>query len=147
MGFILLHNHKQFEKHTMWAESVKAPLIIRGKGNTGKVTDALVEFVDMVPAVNEALGVEPLKESQGKSFLHIVEKRADKHRYLLFAEYLEDNKAKAANKTWKYIFTTGKHDFGLGYATGLGQSGIYHRLYLLTAIIKNSITYRRHIEA
>jgi choline-sulfatase len=33
------------------------------------------------------------------------------------------------SKKWKYVFTTGSRDLGIGYATGYGPSGIVHRLY------------------
>lgn len=128
----LLYDHKRFEKHTMWKESIKAPLIIRGKGiNQNKVSDALVEFVDVVPTVLEALNVEPLKTVQGNSFLPVLTGNDSIHREYVYAEFLEDNKAMVATKEWKYIFTTGKRDLGLGYATGNPPSGIYHRLYNL----------------
>ena len=38
---------------------------------------------------------------------------------------------KILNAKWKYIFTTGKRDLGIGYATGHGPSGVYHWLYNL----------------
>jgi hypothetical protein len=34
-----------------------------------------------------------------------------------------------ANEKWKYVFTTGSRDLGIGYKTGYGPSGIVHRLY------------------
>jgi choline-sulfatase len=37
--------------------------------------------------------------------------------------------AMVASRRWKYIFTTGKRDLGLGYATGFGPSGVVHMLY------------------
>jgi choline-sulfatase len=37
--------------------------------------------------------------------------------------------AMVASRKWKYIFTTGKRDLGLGYATGKGPSGVVHMLY------------------
>ncbi len=127
----LLGEHKRFEKHTMWEESVKAPLIITGgeKFEHGKSSDALVGFVDIVPTVVEALGIETLKEAQGTSFLPLLRSKTNTHKDYVFAEFLEDNKAMVRTPKWKYIFATGKRDLGLAYATGYGASGIIHRLY------------------
>jgi arylsulfatase A-like enzyme len=62
----LLNDHKRFEKHTMWRESIQAPLIVAGKGlPRDTVYDQLIEFVDVVPTINEALGVAPQQEMQG----------------------------------------------------------------------------------
>jgi arylsulfatase A-like enzyme len=129
----LLNEHGRFEKHTMWEESIKAPLIVQG-GKTlqkGKKTDALVEFIDVAPTIFEAMGVAPLNETQGKSFLPVLTHSIDTHKNYVFAEYLEDNKAMVASPGWKYIFTTGKRDLGQGYETGHGPSGLLHKLYNL----------------
>lgn len=127
----LLNEHKRFEKHTMWAESVKAPLIVSGAKHlqTNIVSDALVEFVDIVPTVVEALGFEQHADYQGSSFLGLLKGDTTEHRRYVFSEFHHDNKAMVATKAWKYIFTTGKRDLDLNYQTGYGASGIYHRLY------------------
>lgn len=128
----LLNEHKRFEKHTMWKESIQAPLIVVGNGlpqNT--VYDQLIEFVDIVPTINEALGVAPLEEAQGRSFYPLLQNKPYQTRDYVFAEFLEDNKAMVATSQWKYIFSTGKRDLGQGYTTGLGASGVIHRLYNL----------------
>lgn len=127
----LLNEHKRFEKHTFWAESVKAPLLIRmGTQALSGVSEAVVEFIDLAPTIFEALGLPQHAALQGESLVPLL--RGDhslrKARYA-FSEYLEDNKAMIADQQWKYIFTTGKRDLGLGYQTGYGPSGIHHRLY------------------
>ncbi len=128
----LLYEHKRFEKHTMWAEAVKAPLIVRGRGiQAGAVSDALVEFVDVVPTAIEALGLPPMPEVQGSSFMPVLANQAAQHREYVFAEYLEDNTAMLASARFKYIFYTGKKDLGLNYQTGQPPSGIFQRLYNL----------------
>ena len=128
----LLNEHKRFEKHTMWKESIQAPLIVVGNGlSQDTVYDQLIEFVDVVPTINDALGVAPLEEAQGKSFYPLLQNESYAARDHVFAEFLEDNKAMVATSRWKYVFSTGKRDLGQGYATGLGASGITHRLYNL----------------
>jgi len=126
----LLYDHKRFEKHTMWKESIKAPLIIAGNNIIPDQSyDELVEFIDVAPFICEALSVEPMEEAQGRSFYSLLTGSLYQEREFVFAEFLEDNKAMVANRKWKYIFSTGKRDLGQGYATGYGPSGIIHRLY------------------
>ena len=126
----LLYDHKRFEKHTMWKESVKAPLIIAGNNIVQNQSyDELIEFIDVAPFICEALGVEPMEEAQGRSFYGLLTGSSYQEKEFVFAEFLEDNKAMVANRKWKYIFSTGKRDLGQGYATGFGPSGIIHRLY------------------
>jgi len=127
----LLNDHKRFEKHTLWEESIKSPMIIRGGNHflSNVRTDALVEFVDVVPTIIETLGIKPLLSAQGESFLPVLLNEGQQHKSFVFAEFLEDNKAMVASKEWKYIFTTGKKDLDMGHQTGYPAPGIYHRLY------------------
>ncbi len=129
----LLNEHGRIEKHTMWEESIKAPLIVQGGKalKTGKKTEALVELIDVAPTIFKAMGVAPLEETQGKSFLPVLTQAVDTHKNYVFAEFLEDNKAMVATPEWKYIFTTGKRDLGQSYKTGHGPSGLLHKLYNL----------------
>ena len=134
----LLNDHKRFEKHTMWKESIQAPLIVAGIGLSreghpqGKVYDQLIEFIDVVATINEALGVAPQPAVQGRSFYSLLRGKPYDERDFVFAEFLEDNKAMVATNGWKYVFATGKRDLGQGFATGHGPSGIVHRLYDLS---------------
>ncbi len=130
----LLNDHKRFEKHTMWEEAIKAPFIMRA-GNVLPQDEKLtqpVEFVDIIPTITDLLGLEKkMQQVQGKSMLPYIKGEKQTHKEYVFAEFLEDNKAMIANDTWKYIFTTGQRDLGQGYATGLGPSGVLHKLYNL----------------
>lgn len=127
----LLNDHKRFEKHMMWEEAVRAPLIIQGGEKFGKdrTETAMTEFVDLFPTAVEALGVNPLEGIHGKSLVPLLTGKTDKHREYVFSEFLVDNKAMIRTSEWKYIFTTGKNDLGQGYATGNPPPGITHRLY------------------
>jgi arylsulfatase A-like enzyme len=128
----LLNEHSRFEKHSMWAESIKAPLIFRGSGiQQGTESNALAEFVDLTPTIYAAMGLPMHDGLQGQSLLPILQGGDDELRAYAFAEYLEDNMAMVASRRWKYIFTTGKRDLGLGYSTGQGPSGVVHMLYNL----------------
>lgn len=128
----LLNDHNRFEKHTMWDEAIKAPMIFQGKGVRGAaIQDELVEFVDLVPTVLEGMGINLHDELQGHSLIPLLTGEGLPLREYAFSEYLEDNMAMVSSKKWKYVFTTGKRDLGLGYATGKGPSGVVHMLYNL----------------
>jgi arylsulfatase A-like enzyme len=129
----LLNEHKRFEKHTFWDESVTSPLIIKGNAGylRGKESDALVEFIDLVPTAVTALGYDLHPDFQGQSLIPLIKGEVQDHRETVFSEYLQDDKAMVATREWKYIFTSGKYDLDLSYETGYGPSGIYHRLYNL----------------
>ncbi len=130
-GYLLGH-HGRFEKHMMWEEAIRAPLIMRNipRLGEGKSIDALVEFVDVVPTLLELLQVPPMEGVQGSSLLPLLEGRTDRHRDYVFSEYLHDNKAMVRTEEWKYIFTSGKEDLAW-YVTGKGAPGVTHRLYNL----------------
>ncbi|MGB3617023.1 MAG: sulfatase-like hydrolase/transferase, partial [Catalinimonas sp.] len=127
----LLNEHDRFEKHTFWEESVTAPLIMSGPGlPEGKVSDALVSFVDIVPTAVELLRIPAHADFQGESVLGVLTSPdTATGREYVFSEYLHDNMAMVATRDWKYVFATGKRDLTIGYATGRGASGLTHRLY------------------
>lgn len=131
-GYLLGH-HGRFEKHMMWEEAVRAPLVMRAPGLEAGASDALVEFIDLVPTILDVLDTPSLPGTQGRSVTPLLEGTTDQHRDHVFSEFLADNKAMVRTEEWKYIFTTGKHDLAMGYATGGGPSGIDHRLYNMTA--------------
>ena len=125
----LLHEHKRFEKHTLWEEATRQPLIVKGKGiPKGKRSDEPVEYVDIVPTILDFLCVPPLPSAQGISFKNTL-LASSTHKKAVFSFYLEDNSAMVCNKDWKYIFHTGARDLGIGYYTGEGPAGITHFLY------------------
>lgn len=129
----LLNDHKRFEKHTMWEEAIHQPMIVKA-GKTfekGVKKQALVEYIDVVPTIVDWIGLKPMAEAQGKSFLSVLRNETENHKDYAFAEYLEDNMAMVCTPKWKYMVTTGSRDLGIGYATGYGPSGIVHRLYNL----------------
>ncbi len=129
-GYLLGH-HGRFEKHMMWEEAVRVPLLISNSARfiKGHATSALVELIDLVPTILEVLEVAPMKEAQGKSLLPLLEGKTNRHRDRIFSEYLEDNVAMVRTRRWKYIFGAGKHDLALGYATGRGAPGRYQLLF------------------
>ena len=129
-GYLLGH-HKRFEKHMMWEEAIRSPLLIRGgsRFGRGRTVDALTEFIDLAPTILEALGIGAMPESYGQSLMPVLKGETGTHKDFAFSEFLVDNKAMIRSDRWKYIFSTGKRDLGQGYATGNPPPGITHRLY------------------
>nr|WKN36273.1 sulfatase-like hydrolase/transferase [Tunicatimonas sp. TK19036] len=127
----LLNDHQRFEKHMMWEPAVRAPLIFQGGRQfpQGLALDPMVEFVDIVPTLLEAIQAPALPTGQGKSLIPLIKRDTNKHKDYIFSEFLADNKAMVRSNRWKYIFTTGKRDLAQGYATGFPAPGITHRLY------------------
>ena len=113
----------------MWEEAVRVPLIIRDPRYPSRTVNALVELIDLVPTILEALGVPPMPGQQGKSLRHLLRGGEEKHRDVVFSEYLDDHRAMVRDERWKYVITSGKHDLALGYATGFGPSGRFETLY------------------
>lgn len=70
---------------------VRVPLILSwpGRFRAGLKSDALVELVDLVPTILEAVGIEIPEGIQGRSFLSICEGSTDphKHREDVYCEY------------------------------------------------------------
>ncbi len=130
----LLNQHKRFEKHTMWEEAIRQPMIVRSPGSVALANtrnDALIEYIDVVPTILELIGQDALHEAQGDSFAPILQGEATQHKSLALSTYLQDNLAMVTDGTWKYVFHTGSRDLGISYATGYGPAGLTHRLYNL----------------
>lgn len=127
----LLNDHKRFEKHMMWEEAVGAPLIIKAGSSftSGSTVQGLTEFVDLAPTIFDLLEVGHMDGLQGKSLIPLLNKEVEDIRDYVFSVYYADNEAMIRSRDYKYIFTTGKNDLAMGYATGLGAPGITHRFY------------------
>ncbi|MBR9999630.1 MAG: sulfatase-like hydrolase/transferase [Cyclobacteriaceae bacterium] len=151
----LLNHHKRFEKHMMWEEAVRAPLIIRA-GNRETMEnreEKMVEFIDVAPTIMDFLGVPPLTQAQGKSLRPFYDQEIPLYKEMVFSEFLADNKAMVRTDRWKYIFTSGNHDLAQGYATGNDPAGIRHRLYDLindpdeTTDVSGNHAYQQEMES
>jgi choline-sulfatase len=124
----LLNHHKRFEKHSMWKEAVRSPLIINGFGE-GRVIDEMVEYVDLVPTLLDIINVQSMNTVQGESMYPLLTGKTQHHKDFVFSEFIPDNKAMVCTERWKLIFTSGKKDLALGYQTGYGPSGLLYKLY------------------
>ncbi len=135
----LLDDHRRFEKHTMWEPAVQTPLLVRapGLGKPGQVSSELVELVDLVPTFTESTALPSLPTqgpfSPGKSLLPLLRNPRAEHREAIFSEYLIDRLAMLRTDDYKYVFTSGEHDLGVGYETGHAPFGPTQWLFDLKA--------------
>jgi len=98
-----------------------------------KNTDALVEFVDILPTVLDYCGVAMPKKVQGKSLMPVLDGKTAKHRDVVFSEYAENEEAMLRTERWHFIYGTGKRQRQDGYETGRALPGRTIQLYDVTA--------------
>jgi choline-sulfatase len=127
----MLGQHGRFEKHCCFEPAVRAPLIARWPGHIkpGRSTDALVEFIDIVPTLLEACGRPVPAAVQGRSLCGILSGQKTEHRDHVIAEYSENEEAMIRTGRWKLIYSTGKRKREDGYATSKPLPGRTILLY------------------
>jgi choline-sulfatase len=132
-----LGEHGRIEKHCMYENAVRAPLIIRfpEQIESGLLSHALVEFVDIVPTVLDYLGL-PIernapapKDLHGYSLRPLIEGTKKKIRDIVFTEYQPTQRAMARTERYKLIYSTGKITDWLGYDPVIEPAGREVRLY------------------
>ncbi|HVX14276.1 MAG TPA: sulfatase-like hydrolase/transferase [Pirellulales bacterium] len=113
----LLGQHGRFEKHCSYEPAVRAPLLIRLPGTirAGSHTDALVEFVDIVPTLLELCGVAVPAAVQGRSLSALLDGRATRHRDQVVVEYSENEEALIRDDRFKLVYITGRRRREDGY--------------------------------
>lgn len=75
-----------FGKWTCYDTGLQSAMIVRwpGKVKAGVVTDAMVEYVDVLPTFVQAAGGKPAKALDGSSFLGVLRGKADAHKELVY---------------------------------------------------------------
>jgi choline-sulfatase len=121
-GYMLGH-HGRFEKHCLFLEAVRAPLLIRWRPRgrpkqQPQQSSALVEFIDIAPTILDVAGQPVPKGVQGRSLLPLLEGKVTKHRDMVFVEYSENEEAMVRTEQWHLIYGTGKRARQDGYETG-----------------------------
>jgi choline-sulfatase len=127
----LLGQHGRFEKHCSYEQAIRAPLLIRCPDTirAGSSTDALVEFIDIVPTVLDLCGVPIPANVQGRSLRLLLTGKTAAHRREVFVEYAPNDEAAVRDDRWKLIYERGKRRRTDGYDTGLPLPGRKIRLY------------------
>jgi len=71
----MLGQHGRFEKHCSYEPAVRAPLVLRwpGRLRAGAATEALVEFVDLMPTMLDYVGLPTPPTTQGRSLVPVLE--------------------------------------------------------------------------
>jgi len=132
-----LGEHGRIEKHCMYERCVRAPLVIRfpGRIRRNMTSDALAEFVDIVPTVLDYLGIPAVKDAKAPRDLHgyslrpIIEGKKDKLRDMVFSEFNPTQRAMAVTERYKLIYFTGKITDWMGYDPVIEPTGREIRLY------------------
>lgn len=129
-GYALGHRGR-FEKHTLYEESVRVPLIVSwpGRAVPGRV-DQLVGLIDVMPTVLDLMGLPAPDGVQGRSVAGLVRGEPNASgREFVFSEYLENEEAMIRSDRYKLIVGTGARERQDGYTTGRPLPGPYERLY------------------
>jgi choline-sulfatase len=134
-GYMLGH-HGRFEKHCCFEPAVRAPLLLRypGQIKAKQQTDALVEFVDIVPTVLDFCERKTPAAVQGRSLKALALGEQRTHRDAVIVEYSENEEAMIRTEQWKLIYGTGRRERQDGYTTGKPLPG---RTVLLYDVVKD----------
>lgn len=94
----MLGDHDLMAKFCFYRSSVQIPLIVRPPGGcAGKVSDALVELVDVGPTLLDAAGAAALADSQGRSILSFTDAAKNSEavgRDYSFSEIMQQTRSK-----------------------------------------------------
>ena len=93
--FVYASDHGIQMPHSKWElydPGIRLPFIVRRPGSVraGSVSDAMISYVDLLPTWMEAAGGRPPEGIDGRSFLGVLEGRADAHRDWVFATHTVD---------------------------------------------------------
>lgn len=107
----MLGDHGVYLKGPFFYEpAIRVPLILSGSGlaQTGKISKALVELVDLAPTLLEWIGLEPHSAMQGRSLWPILsgERELHKHRNDIYCEYYNSN---SMYRTYATMLRTDEH--------------------------------------
>ena len=118
-GYALGHRGR-FEKHTLYEESVRVPLIVRWPGRIapGRTVGGLVEMVDVFPTLTDLVGIEAPPDLTGRSLAGLLQGDPNAAgRAEVFSEYPENEEAMIRTDRFKLIVGSGGRDRQDGYAT------------------------------
>ncbi len=79
-------NSMPFAKWTCYDPGLQTALLVRwpGKIAAGSKTGAMVEYVDVVPTILEAVGAEPVGPLEGESFFPVLTGNTDDHKDFVY---------------------------------------------------------------
>ena len=102
-----------FEKWTCYEAGLRVPLMVRwpGQVRAGRVTEAMVSLVDLLPTLIEIAGGVPSKPIDGRSFLSLLREQTNEHRSHVYGAHTTQGIIKGSaypvrsvrSRTHKYI--------------------------------------------
>ena len=129
-GYLLGH-HGRFEKHCLYEEAIRVPLIVRRPHETtpGESSDAFVELIDLAPTIYDLCGVAAPAEVQGRSLAPLLAGETQTHRERVFVEYAQNDEIGVRDARFKLIYQRGARRRTDGYDDGLSPPGPRVRLF------------------
>lgn len=124
--------HGRFEKHCLYEQAVKVPLLVRlpKRLPAGREVTAMVELVDLFPTLMELAGEAKPSNLHGRSLVALAKGEANaKGREYVFSEYLENEEAMIRSERYKLIVGTGARERQDGYENDKPLLGPTIRLY------------------
>jgi arylsulfatase A-like enzyme len=99
-----------FSKWSCYEAGMRAPLLVSWPGHTkaGAVTGAMVSLIDLMPTFVEAAGGQAMSGIDGKSFLGVIEGKAERHREEVYAAHTGD---KEMNHAPMRAIRTGRYKY------------------------------------
>jgi arylsulfatase A-like enzyme/GH43 family beta-xylosidase len=101
-----------FGKWNLYDDGIRTPLIVSWPGRiaSGKRSDAMVSWIDVLPTLLEAAGEPAPNEIDGRSFLPVLEGNATAHRDVIFTTHSGDGdfnvfpiRSVRTADGWKYV--------------------------------------------
>ena len=108
-------DHQRLHKSVFYESSVRVPLIIRWPGHIegGKISDTLVENIDVYPSLLEAVGAEQSQRCLGKSLWPVLRNPDTQHRDAVFSEIDSQGHRNIMVRTNRYKYAL--DETGQGY--------------------------------
>jgi len=97
-------DHGLLYKQNFLNGAVRVPMIVRlapdaAAATAGRVSDALVELMDLGPTLVDAVGGQPVEGSRARSLMPVIADPAREHREVALSELRRE--AMVANRDWK----------------------------------------------
>lgn len=101
-----LGEHNSWCKHTNFENDTRAPLLARlpGMPGAGRITDGLVEFVDIYPSLCECCGLEIPAHCEGTSFAPLLVAPDRPWKQAAFSQYPRKHAMGYAMRTARYRY-------------------------------------------
>jgi choline-sulfatase len=128
-----LGQHGRFEKHSMYENSVRTPLLIRAPGmRQGRSESAFAELVDLFPTITDYAGLAMPGPLHGFSLRPVVEGKVNRIRPFAFSTYQQNEEAMVLTDRWKFGYQRGQKAREDGYIDSNPTPGRQRILYDVT---------------